>query len=51
MKYKTIRTASGRKYRVPMKAGEILERRIFNAAMILVPVFWMVAWCWGAGIL
>ena len=51
MRYKTIRTASGRKYRVPMKACEIRERRIFNAAMILVPVFWMVAWCLGAGIL
>ena len=50
MKYKTIRTISGKKFRVAMGTDEIRERRIFRAVMTITTLFCVVAFWWAGGL-
>jgi hypothetical protein len=37
MKYKTVRTTMGRKYKVQMSEAESAERFLYNVALVFVP--------------
>ena len=37
MTYKTVKTASGKRYRVPMSAEEVEERQLYWLAVTLIP--------------
>ena len=41
-KYRTLKTAMGRKYRVRMTPGEIADRWLYRAAITLVPAAWLI---------
>lgn len=37
MKYRTVKTTMGRKFRVPMSEDEIAERSLFRMAITVLP--------------
>lgn len=37
MKYKTIRTTTGRRFRVPMSEDEIVERQMYWLVVTMIP--------------
>ena len=48
---RTFRTASGRRVRVQVSEAEAWRIRGYRLAMVMVPVFWMVAFFKAAGMI
>lgn len=50
MKYRTLKTAMGRKYRIRMTEDEIAERELYRLAVVALPfigtVALMAVWLW-----
>lgn len=40
--YRTVKTAMGRKFRVKMTTGEIMDRWLLWAAVTVLPAAWMI---------
>lgn len=52
MKYKTVKTSLGHKFKVEMKPEEIRERRLMGFALTVVPFLASVGlfWIWVSGV-
>ena len=50
MKYRTLKTTMGRKYRIRMTEDEIAERELYRLAVVALPFFGtvllMAVWLW-----
>lgn len=43
MRYKTVKTSMGHKFKVEMSAQEVRERRLMAVALTVAPFLWSVA--------
>ena len=48
--YRTVKTTTGRKYRMPMSEDEVFERDLFNLVRFVLPFIGTIAlaavWLW-----